>query len=301
MRIGISITTGYKVEDVRQGARWMIERARAAGEARLDYLFFGDHHVAAIPNYQCTPILGRALAEWWDAPAGALYLLPLRFPVLLAEEVATLASLAPNRFIMQCALGNGGEEFEAFGVNSKHRPSRFEESLDVMRRLWKGETVTHQGRWQFKEARISPTPPENIDVWVAARVDPAIERAARLGDGWIASPRSVPDKAKRDLDLYHESCAKHGKAPGARVIRRDIYVGESQKEAKAIGEQVISGGYRGMTPESVIIGDVDSVAKAFVEWEKMGFTEMITRSLVSDQEKSLASISRLAKVKELLK
>ena len=300
MRVGISVTTGYKVQDVRQGARWMVERAKAAAEAELDYLFYGDHHIASIPNYQCTPILGRALAEWRNAPVGALYLLLIRFPVLLAEEVATLASIAPNRFIMQCAIGNGGEEFAAFGVNEKHRPSRFEESLDIMRRLWNGETVTHQGRWQFHKARISPIPPEKIDVWIAARVDPAIERAARLGDGWIASPRSIPDKAKRDLEFYLGSCAKHKREAGASVIRRDVYVGESQKEAKAIGDQIISGGYRGMSPESVIIGDVEGVAREFKEWAQMGFTEMIIRSLVPDQNKSLASIARLAEVKKLI-
>ena len=211
----------------------MIERAKAAAEAGLDCLFFGDHHATSMPNYQNTPILARALAEWSDAPAGALYLLPLRFPVLLAEEVATLACLAPNRFILQCAIGNGGEEFAAFGVNEKHRPSRFEESLGIMRRLWNGETITHEGRWQFQEARISPIPPERIDVWIAASAEPAIERSARLGDGWIASPRLVPEKAKRDLDFYLQSCAKYKRQPGVRAIRRDIYVGESQKEAKA--------------------------------------------------------------------
>ena len=104
MRIGISITSSYQVDDARQGARWMIERAQAAAEAGLDSLFVGDHHVTPTPYYQNTPILARMLAVWRHAPAGALYLLPFRHPVLLAEEIATLAAIAPDRFILKCAL-----------------------------------------------------------------------------------------------------------------------------------------------------------------------------------------------------
>jgi len=76
MRIGISIASSYRVADVRAGARWMIERAKAAADAGLDSLFYGDHHVTPSPYYQNSPILARALAAWRDAPAGALYLLP---------------------------------------------------------------------------------------------------------------------------------------------------------------------------------------------------------------------------------
>lgn len=71
------MTSAYAVRDVRAGARWMVERARAAHDAGLDSLFVGDHHVTPIPYYQNTAILARALAEWGERPAGALYLLPL--------------------------------------------------------------------------------------------------------------------------------------------------------------------------------------------------------------------------------
>ena len=63
MRIGISISSSYNVTDYRIGARWMIERAKAAAQAGLDSLFVGDHHITPQPYYQNTPILARALAE----------------------------------------------------------------------------------------------------------------------------------------------------------------------------------------------------------------------------------------------
>jgi len=297
MRIGISINSTYDVADARVGARWILERAKAAADAGLDSLFLGDHHVTSKPYYQNTPMLARALAEWRKAPAGALYLLPFRHPVLLAEEVATLATLTPDRFIMQCSLGYGDQEFAAFGINPKHRPSRFEESLHIMRRLWAGETVTHQGRWQIEKARISPTPPQPIEVWIAASAEPAIERAARLGDGWLAAPGLTRAEAKTSLAYYLVCCAQQERAPGITAIRRDIYVGENPAEAAATGGAIVKAGYRGFAPDATIVGDAAQVAEAFQALADMGFTDVIIRNLVTDQAKALACIERLAAVK----
>src|ERR1700730_906009 len=106
MRIGISLTSNHPdVKDSRQGARWMIERAAAANPAALDSLFVGDQHVSPTLYYQNTPMLGRLLAEWGKAPAGCLFLLPLWHPVLVAEQIGTLAAIAQGPFIMQCGLG----------------------------------------------------------------------------------------------------------------------------------------------------------------------------------------------------
>src|SRR5688500_20335367 len=105
MRIGISVTSSYTVDDVRVGARWMVERAQAASAAGLDSLFVGDHHVTPSPYYQNTPILARMLAHWHNAPAGALYLLPFRPPVLLAGAIALLAAPHPERVILRCGDG----------------------------------------------------------------------------------------------------------------------------------------------------------------------------------------------------
>ena len=300
MRIGISIASSYNVTDARLGARWMIERAKAAADAGLDSLFFGDHHVTPAPYYQNTPILARSLAVWRDAPAGALYLLPFRHPVLLAEEIATLATIMSNRFIMQCAIGYGDREFAAFGINPKHRPSRFEECLAIMRRLWAGETVSHAGRWQIENARISPTPPLPVEVWIAASAKPAIARAARLGDGWLAAPDLSRADAQASYHDYVTACAEQQRPVGVTAIRRDIYVCENATEAQATGGTVVAAGYRGFPPDATVVGDVEQVAATFLDYAAMGYTDIIVRNLVADQAKALASIARLAAVKALL-
>jgi alkanesulfonate monooxygenase SsuD/methylene tetrahydromethanopterin reductase-like flavin-dependent oxidoreductase (luciferase family) len=78
-----------------------VERAAAAAAAGLDSLFVGDHHATGpVAYYQNSVILGRLLAEWSDRPAGALYLLPAWNPVLVAEQVGTLAALAAGPFVL---------------------------------------------------------------------------------------------------------------------------------------------------------------------------------------------------------
>ena len=296
MRIGVSVTSAYNTSP-RQGAQRMIERARAAWEAELDSLFVGDHHVTPVPYYQNTPILGRLLAEWGGRPAGALYMLPLFDPLLLAEQIGTLASIAQGRFILQCGIG-GADQNAALGAPPRQRPSRFEQSLSIMRRLWAGEEVAGEGRFEFPSTRISPVPPQPVEVWIAAEGDPAIDRAARLGDGWLASPGLEPETAREKLALYSERCEAHGRPLGVAAIRRDIYVGESEDEARATGGAVVERGYRGFPPGATIVGSVEQVTDALRELAALGYTDVIMRNLVSDQARALGSLERLGKVRE---
>src|SRR5579862_8759228 len=216
MKIGISLTSNHpEIKDQRQGARWMIERAAAARRAGLASLFIGDQHVSPTPYYQNTPMLGRLLAEWGDAPAGCLFLLPLWHPVLVAEQVGTLAAIAQGPFIIQCGLGWGEDRFAAMGVNFRTRPSAFEEALDIVRRLLAGETVSSSRRFQLAAASLALRPAEPVPVWIGASAPPAIDRAARLGDGWIASPSLTRDEAQTQADLYRERRAHYGRDPDA--------------------------------------------------------------------------------------
>ncbi len=297
MKVGISLMSAHPVEDPRAGARFMVERARAAASAGLDSLFVGDHHAVPIPYYQNTPILARCLAEWDERPAGALYLLPLWHPVLLAEQIGTLAAIAPGRFILQCALGAKDAQPAAMGVDPRHRPSRFEESLEIMRALFRGETVSHRGRFVIEGARIAPRPAEQVEVWIGASAPAAIERAARLGDGWIASPALTPDQASLQLAAYHEACEGQGRAAGATPIRRDVYVGADAAEAERLAGPLVARGHRGFPPEAPIVGGVAQVAEAFADLASRGFSDVIVRNMVSDQAHALACIDRLAEVR----
>src|SRR5258708_22440533 len=245
MKVGISLTSNHPdVTDPRQGARWMIERASAARRAALDSLFVGDQHVSPTPYYQNTPILGRLLAEWGDAPSGCLFLLPLWPPVLVAEQIGTLASIAQGPFIMQCGLGWGDDRLAAMGANIRTRPSAFEEALDIVRRFLAGETVSSSRRFRITKASLALRPAAPVAVWIGASAPPAIDRAARLADGWIASPGLTSEEARAQADMYRERCAAYGKDPGAIVLRRDIYGAHGSSEAATVLQHALSRGHR---------------------------------------------------------
>jgi len=300
MRIGISLTSRHVVQDPREGARWMIERTAAARQAGLDSLFVGDHHSTPAPYYQNVPMLGRLLAEWGDAPAGCLFLLPLWNPTLVAEQVGTLAAIAQGRFIVQCGLGDDQAQFAAMGADIRTRPSAFEESLSIVRRLLAGEVVSASGRFTITNARVAPRPAEPVDVWIGASAPPAIDRAARLGDGWLASPGLTLEQARAQSTLYRERCAVHRRTPSVIAIRRDVYVGDSPADAKAVLADAVARGYRGMAPEALVAGSIDEVVERFGALAALGYTDVIIRHLTNDQPKVLGSLSRLAKVRAAL-
>jgi len=297
MHIGVSERSGYGVADVRVGARWMVERVRAARDAGLESLFLGEHHSTGGAYYQNVPMLGRLLAEWGDRPAGALFLLPLWHPVLLAEQVGTLASMTPGRFILQCALGGGDDQFGGMGVPLRGRVARFESTLDVLRRLLAGEEVTTDAPLPIRAARSGPLPPEAVDVWIGASAPAAIDRAARMGDGWIAAPGLTLAEAARQIEAYRSSCTAHRRPVGVTAIRRDVHVGVDRADAWRVADPILAQGYRGMPREALVVGGAAEVGQAFGELGDLGFSHVLVRHLADDQHEVLASYERLAVVR----
>jgi len=300
MKLGTSLKSGYVTRDAREGARWMIERARASYEAGLDSLFVGDHHSVPVPYYQNVPILGRILAEWHERTAGVLLLLPLWNPVLAAEQLGTLAAIHDGPFVLQCAIGGDESQFGAMGTDLRHRPSRFEAGLDIIRRLFAGETVDADGPFPVAGARIAPVPPEPVAVWIGAAAPKAIDRAARLGDGFLVGPEATPAQARDLIAVYRERCEAHGRTPHTIAVRRDMHVGASTADAERVAGPVVAAGYRGFSPDAPVWGSVDTVTDAFRAFGEMGATDVIVRHLADDQREVLDSIGRLAEVRRRL-
>ena len=292
MRVGVSLRSRYEPPDVRTGARWMVEQAAAARAAGLDSLFVGDHHATGGPYYQNVPILGRLLAEWGDRTAGALLLLPLWHPVLAAEQLGTLAAIARGPFVLQCALGGGEDQFAALGADLRRRVPTFEASLDTIRRLLSGEEVDG--------VRIGPVTPEPLQVWIGGTAPKAIDRAARLGDAWLAGPELVPDQARDLVALYRDRCAEHGRVPDAVAIRRDVHIGTDHDDASAVVQPILDRGYRGFDPSAVIAGSVEEVTESFRGLGQLGYTDVLVRPLSDDQAHTLATLDRLGPVRAAL-
>jgi alkanesulfonate monooxygenase SsuD/methylene tetrahydromethanopterin reductase-like flavin-dependent oxidoreductase (luciferase family) len=297
MKVGASLRSGYAPMDARTGARWLVERARAANRASLDSLFIGDHHNVPVPYYQNVPMLGRLLAEWDDRPAGALFLLPLWHPVLLAEQIGTLASIASGPFVMQCAVGGGAEQFDALGVPIRTRPSRFEATLDIVRRLCRGEEVNTDAPFSIVRARIAPIPPQPLEVWIGAAAPAAVDRAARLGDAFLIGPEAPPSQVGDLVGTYRQACAHHGRPATKIAVRRDVHVGADDADARRVAGPILARGYRGFDPAAPVVGGPDEVAAAFADLATLGCTDVIIRHLSDDHDEVLASFERLGPVR----
>jgi alkanesulfonate monooxygenase SsuD/methylene tetrahydromethanopterin reductase-like flavin-dependent oxidoreductase (luciferase family) len=174
----------------------------AIAAAGLDHVVCGDH-VSFIVGAGFDGLIG-ATHELASAPSlrafVAVYLLPLRHPVLVARQLSSVSERYPGRLTF--GVGVGGEdphELEICGIDPRTRGRRMDEALALLRALLEGAPVTHHGEFfDVDDALILPAPQPSIPIVVGGRSDAALRRAGRLGDGWIGiwnSPRRFEEAA----------------------------------------------------------------------------------------------------------
>jgi probable F420-dependent oxidoreductase len=123
-----------------------------------------------------------------------VYILPLRHPLEVAKQCATLAILSGDRFALGVGSGWMKEEFETLEIDFKKRGRRYDEMLEIMRGLWDDGEIEYRGEhFDFDALAMQPQPVKPIPVYVGGASGPALRRAARTGDGWIG-PGSTPEE-----------------------------------------------------------------------------------------------------------
>lgn len=154
----------------------------------------------------------------------AMMLLPLYHPVLAAKQLAEIAGLSDGRLRVATSIGWNHREIETLGVDPTTRGARFEEQIEVMRRLWSEPVVDHAGRFfELREVGISPRPAAPIPLWMGAgRIDRggfpspfAVARAARVADGFkFAAPTFLDrDQVARHVDQLRVAVGAAGRDP----------------------------------------------------------------------------------------
>ncbi|MEH6568324.1 MAG: LLM class F420-dependent oxidoreductase [Halioglobus sp.] len=120
-----------------------------------------------------------------------IFVLPMRNPYLTAKAISTAAIISNNRITPAIGVGWSSDEFELMQQDFKTRGKRTDEILEILRLLWTGEMVEYQGQhYQFEAMEMNPAPTEYIPIWIGGISDPAMRRAARLGDGWVSDLQS---------------------------------------------------------------------------------------------------------------
>ncbi len=161
------------------------------------------------------PLIGLAWAGAHNPrlKLGTTMILPGRNPVRLAGQTAVLDHLTRGRFLLTFVPGLAhGPEREAVGVAPAARGTAIEEVLPLLRRLWAGETVSHEGpAGRFVGASISPLPvQEPFEVWLGGMARASLERCGRLADGWLPS-MCAPEEAAQGRALVLESARAAGR------------------------------------------------------------------------------------------
>jgi probable F420-dependent oxidoreductase len=127
----------------------------------------------------------------------SVLVLPMRHPLPLAKELATLQNLSGGRLILGAGVGWMEAEFAALGVPFNERGRRMDEGIALMRAVWGDDPVTFPTRWvpaEVDNMRMMPKPEKPIPIWIGGTSEPALKRAARF-DGWHGS-RATPQQAK---------------------------------------------------------------------------------------------------------
>jgi alkanesulfonate monooxygenase SsuD/methylene tetrahydromethanopterin reductase-like flavin-dependent oxidoreductase (luciferase family) len=279
-------------------AKNLMEVAAAARAAGLSALLTGDSH-SANPGYAAAfsplPTLARLMSVTGDMPVGAVLLAPFYHPLLLAEQIGTLAAFAQGPLIVTFVLGGRPQQFRAFGMEESSRVGRFEEVVTISRALLAGESVTHRGRYYALDgATISPLPRVPVEIWLGGTVPASAERAGRLGDAWLTGQNASAEDLVQQLDRYREAAVRSGRPPRP-VLRRDIYVGESDEEARAVVGAILAEGYRGTGLDQLLVGSADTVVQDLHRYRGMGFDHVMVRHIVGDHQLMLRSFERIGR------
>jgi alkanesulfonate monooxygenase SsuD/methylene tetrahydromethanopterin reductase-like flavin-dependent oxidoreductase (luciferase family) len=212
-----------------------IVRAEALG---FDSVWLTEHHFCE-DGYTPSPLVIAAAigARTTRMRIGTnLIVLPLHDPVRIAEDAATLSLLTGGRFGLGVGIGYKQAEFEAFGRELKHRPSLIEEAVEIIRRGWSGENVNFSGkRHSLGDLAITPMPEVPPALLIGGMAEPAIDRAARIGDGFLST-------GGIGLDSYVAALERQGKDPAAGRIALGCWAlisDDPAQEAEAAGAHAL--------------------------------------------------------------
>ena len=278
----------------------VIEEALQAEEMGFDSMFFGEHHMDQEGQILPSPLMAAAVvaARTQRLKIGtAILVLPLYHPVHVAEDLATLDIISKGRAILGVGLGYQKADFDAYGLNLRDARGRLEESVEIIRECWTGKTFSYEGKhFQLNDVTCVPTPVQRPSppLWFGGTAVPAVRRAGRMGDGWMANMFQDEEAARRLANEYRQAAGPGG---GKVVLMRDAWIAQTKEEALRQYEPywlpVIRYYWRAGLPELqhirseseitmeslappvMIIGDPEECVGLFHKWAEIAGTDYI--------------------------
>lgn len=251
LRFGLNITAQTASDgDLHRFVEEEISLVHQVRDAGWDSVWVSHHYMPhGMQMPQPGPWLGRLIREIGEMTVGTgILILSLLNPLEVAEVYGTVDVFTQGRLILGVGLGYRDDEFRAFGIDPSERVRRFEANIAAVRSLWAdGAASGIDLPWchlDAPELGARPCQPGGPPLWIGANREPAIRRAARLGDAWLISPFTPVPKVIRQLGLYGEELRKASRDWPADVpIGREIYCAPSHDEAMAVAHQYLGTKY----------------------------------------------------------
>ena len=273
------------------GAHAAVDEAERLG---VDSLWVGGHITFRAPTSEPVARLATLAALSSTLTIGtSIVILPLYPPALLAKQFADLDRWTGGRLVM--GIGVGGEyppEFSACQVPLSERGPRADEAMNVIRRLWTGEQVSHRGPYFPMDCnRIDPPPCQagGPPIVVAGRREAAMRRAALLGDGWFPYLYS-PKRYAASAEAIREMAGDAGRdLAGFRwMVFAFVHVDRDGSRARRDAAAILSRRYGRPMDDLVdrvaVVGDPDQVAATLGEFVDVGVEHVVLAPLMSADE-----------------
>jgi probable F420-dependent oxidoreductase len=225
----------------------------------------------------------------------AVIVLPLRNPLLLARELASIDRLSGGRLTVGVGLGMGDEERAArLGFPSGRPVRRLVENVEILRAAWTQPKASFDGElYRFADLPLEPKPTQqpHPPIWIGARTERALRRAVRIGDGWIGSGSSSVDDFIAQAATVRDAIAASGRDPAAFPIAKRVYV------AVGDGKQLQEGldamyTWPGLGERVAVTGSPDQITAQLTRMREAGAQELLLHPLHDhfDQLEALADV-----------
>jgi len=242
-RFGVFLPSFVWSGDGSERARGILDFAREVEDIGFDSIFITDHLLAAKQFYSVSflePLTTLSLVAGVTERVKlgtSVMVMPIREPVLLAKQLATMQFLSNNRVVLGAGIGWYPPEYAATGVLKSERGARTDEILEIIVPLLEGETVTYDGRfYSIEDVLIEPTPSERPEVWIGGGsqlADPgspdlprfvdAVKRRILVAEGWVPRPTCPPEDIARDWDELQVYLTENGRDPAELTVAHENF------------------------------------------------------------------------------
>ncbi len=278
--------------------------ALAENSGVFESVWFGDSLIHK-PRLESIVMLSAAAARTEKVRLGVMCMasFPVRHPVLLAIQWASLDRLSKGRTVLGVCIGGGHDpELRAFGARRSERVARMTEGIELLRKLWSEEEVDHAGRfYRLEQCRVVPKPAQKpCPIWIAVSpdreavgdtvVDRAMERVGTLADGYITMG-VAPAEFRRRWDAIERSARGIGKdlSKFEAAIHGMVNINDDRRAAYAESKEYFSRYYSPGYPSEALIkvwlahGPPAACAELIQSWIDMGVTTPVLRFTSRDQ------------------